>query len=354
MCFSLCWFCHTGSSSSSSHMSSNDIDNRPTSHEQAHDSNSINQNFTNQDKQPHFDHSMPRNVTLKVGETAFLSCRVKQLGDKLVSFLLCYLYLCLIRAFSPFCFSPWGHCIVFYFISPSLLLHLSSYHHPSTSWNCHFFAFTMSYSFYHNPQRYFSILNSLINLLSLARLCRDFHVNILCLFSFFSPFISSLSGHVVCHFLSMLTLSWDVDVLLCVVSSCVGSPLGLECYAMDGDISGIMDPTKGFTYPQCWSCGVHERWTFSGKHIFASHFIIFRYTSLSFLSQSLGELFLAQAEWLSSQWTLEFFKINLLCYQRSYESFFFHIMIVPGSRRRWLSSRERVEEGGFSLERIEI
>lgn len=86
----------TGSSSSSSHMSGNNIDNRLTSHDKAHDSNSINQNFTIEEKQlqqPHFDHSMPRNVTLKVGQTAFLSCRVKQLGDKLVSF--SYLYLSL-------------------------------------------------------------------------------------------------------------------------------------------------------------------------------------------------------------------------------------------------------------------
>lgn len=46
-----------------------------------HDSNNINQNFSSQ---PYFDFSVARNVTTRVGQTAFLSCRVEQLGDKLV------------------------------------------------------------------------------------------------------------------------------------------------------------------------------------------------------------------------------------------------------------------------------
>lgn len=49
-----------------------------------HDSNNINQNFSSQ---PYFDFSVARNVTTRVGQTAFLNCRVEQLGDKLVSFL---------------------------------------------------------------------------------------------------------------------------------------------------------------------------------------------------------------------------------------------------------------------------
>lgn len=50
-----------------------------------HDSNNINQNFSSQ---PYFDFSVPRNVTTRVGQTAFLNCRVEQLGDKLVSFII--------------------------------------------------------------------------------------------------------------------------------------------------------------------------------------------------------------------------------------------------------------------------
>lgn len=48
-----------------------------------HDSNNINQNFSSQ---PYFDFSVARNVTTRVGQTAFLNCRVEQLGDKLVRF----------------------------------------------------------------------------------------------------------------------------------------------------------------------------------------------------------------------------------------------------------------------------
>jgi hypothetical protein len=35
--------------------------------------------------QPYFDFNVPRNVTTAVGQTAFLHCRVEQLGDKGVS-----------------------------------------------------------------------------------------------------------------------------------------------------------------------------------------------------------------------------------------------------------------------------
>ena len=48
-----------------------------------HDSNNINQNFSSQ---PYFDFSAARNVTTRVGQTAFLHCRVEQLSDKLVRF----------------------------------------------------------------------------------------------------------------------------------------------------------------------------------------------------------------------------------------------------------------------------
>lgn len=55
-----------------------------------HDSNNINQNFASQQptvaSQPYFDFSVARNITTRVGQTAFLNCRVEQLGDKLVSF----------------------------------------------------------------------------------------------------------------------------------------------------------------------------------------------------------------------------------------------------------------------------
>jgi hypothetical protein len=34
---------------------------------------------------PYFDFNVPRNVTTAVGQTAFLHCRVEQLGDKAVS-----------------------------------------------------------------------------------------------------------------------------------------------------------------------------------------------------------------------------------------------------------------------------
>lgn len=131
----------TGSSLSSSHMSGNNIDNRLTSHDKTHDSNSINQNFTIDEKQlqqPHFDHSMPRNVTLKVGQTAFLSCRVKQLGDKLVSsllFIFISFYLSCPR-FAPFSlFVTRPLCSVFYLfhfsLSAPLILVLSTSIHFS-------------------------------------------------------------------------------------------------------------------------------------------------------------------------------------------------------------------------------
>lgn len=37
--------------------------------------------------QPNFDYSVPRNVTITVGETAFLNCRVEHLGEYAVIFL---------------------------------------------------------------------------------------------------------------------------------------------------------------------------------------------------------------------------------------------------------------------------
>lgn len=33
---------------------------------------------------PYFDFDVPRNITARVGQTAFLHCRVEQLGDKSV------------------------------------------------------------------------------------------------------------------------------------------------------------------------------------------------------------------------------------------------------------------------------
>lgn len=35
--------------------------------------------------EPHFDNSMPTNVTALVGKSAYLSCKVKNLGNKTVS-----------------------------------------------------------------------------------------------------------------------------------------------------------------------------------------------------------------------------------------------------------------------------
>lgn len=40
---------------------------------------------------PYFDFDVPRNVTARVGQTAFLHCRVEQLGDKSVS--TCFFFL---------------------------------------------------------------------------------------------------------------------------------------------------------------------------------------------------------------------------------------------------------------------
>lgn len=39
---------------------------------------------------PYFDFDVLRNVTARVGQTAFLHCRVEQLGDKSVSFVLIF------------------------------------------------------------------------------------------------------------------------------------------------------------------------------------------------------------------------------------------------------------------------
>ncbi|KAL7026926.1 hypothetical protein ACKWTF_005237 [Chironomus riparius] len=52
-----------------------------------HDSNNINQNFSSEPSQPYFDFSVTRNITTRVGQTAFLHCRVEDLGDKLVSWI---------------------------------------------------------------------------------------------------------------------------------------------------------------------------------------------------------------------------------------------------------------------------
>ena len=38
---------------------------------------------------PYFEYNVPRNVTTVVGQTAFLHCRVEQLGDKAVSNIVC-------------------------------------------------------------------------------------------------------------------------------------------------------------------------------------------------------------------------------------------------------------------------
>lgn len=35
--------------------------------------------------EPHFDNTMPTNVTALVGKSAYLSCKVKNLGNKTVS-----------------------------------------------------------------------------------------------------------------------------------------------------------------------------------------------------------------------------------------------------------------------------
>ncbi|CAO1385929.1 unnamed protein product [Diamesa hyperborea] len=48
------------------------------------DSNNINQNFS---VNPYFDFTVARNLTTRVGQTAFLHCRVEQLGDKSVSWI---------------------------------------------------------------------------------------------------------------------------------------------------------------------------------------------------------------------------------------------------------------------------
>lgn len=36
---------------------------------------------------PYFDFDVPRNITARVGQTAFIRCHVEQLGDKSVSFM---------------------------------------------------------------------------------------------------------------------------------------------------------------------------------------------------------------------------------------------------------------------------
>lgn len=40
---------------------------------------------SNMSLHPYFDFDVPRNVTARVGQTAFVRCRVEQLGDKSVS-----------------------------------------------------------------------------------------------------------------------------------------------------------------------------------------------------------------------------------------------------------------------------
>lgn len=40
--------------------------------------------YHNMSLHPYFDFDVPRNVTARVGQTAFLHCRVEQLGDKSV------------------------------------------------------------------------------------------------------------------------------------------------------------------------------------------------------------------------------------------------------------------------------
>lgn len=49
-------------------------------------------NYHNMSLHPYFDFDVPRNVTARVGQTAFLHCRVEQLGDKSVR-LVCLLHL---------------------------------------------------------------------------------------------------------------------------------------------------------------------------------------------------------------------------------------------------------------------
>ncbi|XP_037038792.1 zwei Ig domain protein zig-8-like [Bradysia coprophila] len=44
-------------------------------------------NYHNMSLHPYFDFDVPRNVTARVGQTAFLHCRVEQLGDKSVSWI---------------------------------------------------------------------------------------------------------------------------------------------------------------------------------------------------------------------------------------------------------------------------
>ena len=76
-----------------------------------HDSNNINQNFSSEPSQPYFDFSVTRNITTRVGQTAFLHCRVEDLGDKLVRqrYLMS---LCVTVLFFSFA-APFGHSWVF-------------------------------------------------------------------------------------------------------------------------------------------------------------------------------------------------------------------------------------------------
>lgn len=62
----------------------NHVHRKTSSTSNLDDSNNINQNFS---IQPYFDFTVPRNITTRVGQTAFLNCRVEQLGDKSVSIL---------------------------------------------------------------------------------------------------------------------------------------------------------------------------------------------------------------------------------------------------------------------------
>lgn len=52
---------------------------------------------TTDGEQPYFDFELQRSVTVSVGQTGFLHCRVEQLGDKDVSIneLKCVRYFCL-------------------------------------------------------------------------------------------------------------------------------------------------------------------------------------------------------------------------------------------------------------------
>lgn len=61
--------------------------NSNNNHPLSEDYHNLEQLIEQKYPEPQFDFGMPRNFTIRAGQTAMIKCRVDQLGDKSVSFL---------------------------------------------------------------------------------------------------------------------------------------------------------------------------------------------------------------------------------------------------------------------------